>query len=113
MTLENIKEKVLKEILEIKTKHDELLDRVSECNDCNAMGMCDNHRFHVDLSFQKNDVLYGRLEGINETLAEIIKKIEGYIKYRGGMGNRINAWDVIDLIKGKKPKRKPAKRWRI
>ena len=40
---------------------------------------------------------------IDLTLAEVIKKIRGYIEYRGGMGNRIDAWDVIDLIEGKKP----------
>jgi len=40
---------------------------------------------------------------IDETLAEVVRKIRGYIEYRGGMGNRIDAWDVIDLIEGKKP----------
>ena len=39
---------------------------------------------------------------------EAIKLIEGYIKYRGGMGNRIDAFDILDLLSGKLPK---VERW--
>ncbi len=39
---------------------------------------------------------------------EIIKLIEGYIEYRGGMGNRIDAFDILDLLRGK---RKHIEKW--
>lgn len=65
--------KINREIEKMKEKHQEILDEAGKCGDCSE-GMCANHRFHVDLSLNKNDVLYAKLE---QTKA-IVKMIEKF-----------------------------------
>ena len=40
-----------------------------------------------------------------ETKEDVVDFIEGYISYRGGMGNRIDAFDILYMLKGKDKRR--------
>ncbi len=67
-----------KEIGKMKKNHEGILNESDVCGNCDASGMCDLHRGHVDESLTKNDVLYAELsqtKAIKKMIEDKINKI--------------------------------------
>ena len=53
-------------------------------------------RYRKDKMDFKSEVKFNKKE-----LIKVIKYLDEYISYRGGMGNRIDAWMIQDKMKNK------------